>query len=346
MAGHLETAQGDDPEKIADMKAVGSGVEPAVGGRRPLVQQGPERLVTDLVDEAAKGEVVRELQHPQSVPRCRRRGERRTVVPRTRAKPPQPVRKQRVRLRPRARRAGPRSPCGHCARRRLPARAGRRWRALRRASRATSSRDVTSVAAHPGDPGEVGDVDPLRSTEQPLEEGLVELRSLRQEREDAAPAVVDDDQHGGERGLAPAPDEGRRVVQEGEVADAAPRPARLCRRPRRRRRGSWRPHRRCRWRPCWRAPGAGPSAGRRTTPGRAPASRTTPRPSSEGGAQAKSARATAGLGRLPWRAETCLDGVLGGQPLPAPIPPTSSRAPPRPSGRAAGSGAPAPSGPP
>ena len=135
---------------------------------------------------------------------------------------------------------------------------------------------------------------PLRGAEEPLEKRLFELRGLGQEGEDATAAVVDDDEHGGQSRLPPAPDEGRRVVQESQVARAARRRGRRCPRPRRRHRESSRRHRRCRSPPGWRAPGAGRSGRRRTTPGLARASRTTPRRSSPAATRRTARAATPG----------------------------------------------------
>ena len=63
MAGELQPAQGEDAEQVADMQAVGGRVEAGVGGRRPGVEQRPERFVAHLVDEAAKREILREGRH-------------------------------------------------------------------------------------------------------------------------------------------------------------------------------------------------------------------------------------------------------------------------------------------
>ena len=204
------------------MQAVRSGVEAAVGGRRPRVEQGPERLVTHLVDKSAKGEVLRELQHRAKRatttapgrtgggggpgPACRAR---RTGCDHARARPTSAsssvwsatfaLRSLRTTTTAGPRRAAAESAASSCS--------------------GSSSREVTSIVVAARRPGEVGHVDPLGRAEQPLEIGLVERRGLGQEREDAATAVVDDDQHRGENGLAPAADKSRRIVQEGEVAE-------------------------------------------------------------------------------------------------------------------------------
>ena len=113
VAGHLEAAQGENTEEMADMEAVGGRVEPGVSGQVPVVEHLEEGFVAELVDEAAKFEVSRDLPHGQSVPLNQARG----------------------RLRPRARCGEPGSPYGQCERPRPPARAGRHARGRRRAAR-------------------------------------------------------------------------------------------------------------------------------------------------------------------------------------------------------------------
>ena len=68
MPSELEPAQGAQLEHVADVEAVSRGVEAGVDGQASGVESAEKIRVGDLVDQAAKGEVLREGRHPQTLP--------------------------------------------------------------------------------------------------------------------------------------------------------------------------------------------------------------------------------------------------------------------------------------
>ena len=63
MTGQLEAAQGAELEQVAHVQAVGAGVEAGIDGHAPGVESLEKGGVGDLVDQATKGEVLRERGH-------------------------------------------------------------------------------------------------------------------------------------------------------------------------------------------------------------------------------------------------------------------------------------------
>ena len=68
MTGDLEPSQRAELEHVAHPEAVGRGIEAGVDGQAPGVESLEKIGVGDLVDQAAKGEVLREGGHPQTLP--------------------------------------------------------------------------------------------------------------------------------------------------------------------------------------------------------------------------------------------------------------------------------------
>ncbi len=68
VAGQLEPAQGAELQQVADPETVGTRVESGVEGQAPRVEATEERRVGHLVDQAPKGEVLRERGHDQTLP--------------------------------------------------------------------------------------------------------------------------------------------------------------------------------------------------------------------------------------------------------------------------------------
>jgi len=174
--GLLEPAQGDDPEKIAHVKAVGGGIDPKYAVVAPESSSVQSASSLTWWTEAAKGEVARDLQHAQSVPRCgggANAGVLGACRTQARGESTGLVTPRRGRLRPRARCGAPRRPCGRCARRQPPDRAVRVVESC-----VELRRDLDlgchSIVSHPRRPwARSATSDPLRRAEQPLEVRLV-----------------------------------------------------------------------------------------------------------------------------------------------------------------------------
>ena len=80
MATELQSSQRAQLQQVADVKAVGSGIEPRIDREASGIEPLEQRLVGDLVHQAARFEILGGGRHPSSLPERAARPDRRTVA--------------------------------------------------------------------------------------------------------------------------------------------------------------------------------------------------------------------------------------------------------------------------